>query len=97
LGPEHAALAQLANMTKEQYRKTFWETARQPLSWYPKACADWSLIEQYYGIKPTPDTLLPITDKPERLNIMVGGGAGRHSLFFAPFRAANAVSKKIGD
>jgi hypothetical protein len=97
LGPEHAALAQQANMNKEQYRKAFWEAARQPISWYPKACTDMAGIEKYYGIKPTPETLLPITDKPERINIMVGGGFGRHSLFFTPFWGTNAASKKIGN
>jgi len=95
LGPEHAELAQKANMNKEQYRKAFWEKARQPISWYPKACVNMPKIEQFYGIKATPGTLLPITDKPERINFMVGGGAGRHSLFFTPFWGTNAASKKI--
>jgi hypothetical protein len=97
LGPEHAALAQQADMNKEQYRKAFWETARQPISWYPKACINMPDVEKYYGIKPTLETLLPITDKPEHINIMVGGGAGRHSLFFAPFWGTNAASKKVGN
>jgi hypothetical protein len=97
LGPEHAALAQQANMNKDQYRKAFWEKVRQPISWYPKACIHMKNIEKYYGIKPTPETLLPMTDKPERINFMVGGGAGRHSLFFTPFWGTNAASKKVGN
>ncbi len=97
LGPEHAELAEKAGWTKEHYRKAFWEKARQPLSWYPKACIIKANIEKDYGMTVTPDTKLPITVKPELIQIVVGGGAGKHSHFFTPFWGTHAVSKKVGD
>ncbi|HOE79837.1 MAG TPA: hypothetical protein PLX58_06275 [Smithellaceae bacterium] len=103
LGPEHAQLAEKDGWTKEQYRKNFWEKVRQPVSWYPKTCFEFInkepkyklFVEEQYGIPFTPETIFPLTVKPELIHIIVGGGSGRHSHFFTPFYETFPVSKLV--
>lgn len=103
LGPEHAQLAEKAGMGKEEYRKAFWEKVRQPISWYPKTCFDFIgnepkyklFMELKYGIAFLPETMVPLTVNPELINIVIGGGSGRHSHFFTPFYETVPISKKV--
>jgi hypothetical protein len=45
----------------------------------------------------TDDTLIPVTLKPEQLLIVIAGGDGKHSHYFAPFPGSFPVTKVIGD
>jgi hypothetical protein len=94
LGPEHAQLVAGAGWTKDQFRKAFWEKARIPFSAWPKGCPNTDLFFKTFG-KVTPDTLVPITFKPEDLNVVIAGGYGKHSHFFAPFPGCFPVSRIV--
>lgn len=95
LAPEHANMLAKAGWTKNDFRQTLWKSTRVPLS-------EWSTGEKMCGIGPvpkelqpaTPDTLIPITLKPEDIDIVVAGGAGKHSQYFVPGHGW-AVSKMI--
>jgi hypothetical protein len=93
LGPEHAQTLAGAGWTKAQFAKAFWEQARIPLSAWPKSCSK-KVLEEIFG-PVTPDTLIPITVKPELFYIVVAGGAGKHSHYFAPFPGCFPVSKVV--
>jgi hypothetical protein len=41
------------------------------------------------------DTPIPITLRPEELHIVIAGGAGKHSHFFAPFPGCFPVSRPV--
>ncbi len=94
LGPEHAQLLAGAGWTKDRFKKAFWEQARIPLSAWPRSCPNTELLIKKFG-PVTPDTLIPITLKPEDFHIVIAGGVGKHSHFFAPFPGCFPVSKQV--
>jgi len=94
LGPEHAQLVAGAGWTKEQFRKALWEKARIPFSAWPKGCPNTDLFLKKFG-QVTSDTLVPVTFKPEDLYVVIAGGYGKHSHFFAPFPGCFPVSKLV--
>jgi hypothetical protein len=94
LGPEHAQLLAEAGWTKDQFKKAFWEKARIPFSAWPKGCPNTDLLVKKFG-PVAPDTLIPITLKPDELRIVIAGGAGKHSHFFPPFPGCFPVSKLV--
>jgi hypothetical protein len=94
LCPEHAHLLAEAGWTKDQFNKAFWEKARIPFSSWPKACSDKETLEKKLGPM-TPDTPIPITLSPEGFQIVMAGGAGMHSHFFAPIPGCFPVSKLV--
>ena len=105
VGPEHAKLAATAGVSKEQYCKAFWEKTQTPLSAWPKATPalkGWpkksktlKQLEKMLGKPLNPDSLIPITLKPELLWVVIAGGAGKHSHFFPPFFMCNPISQVI--
>jgi len=94
LGPEHAEIYAKAGWTKDQIKKAIWEKTRIPFSSWARACPNQTAFKEKFG-EVTPDTLVPITLKPEYLQIVVAGGKGQHSHYFAPFPSSSPVSKVI--
>ena len=94
LGAEHAQLVAGAGWTKDQFRKALWEKARIPFSAWPKGCPNTDLFLKKFG-KVTPDTLVPFTFKPQDLHVIIAGGYGKHSHFFAPFPGCFPVSRMV--
>ena len=94
LGPEHVDIYVKAGWKKDQISKAIWEKARIPFSSWAKGCPEQAVFRQKFG-EVTPDTLVPISLKPEYLQIVIAGGAGQQSHFFAPFLSASPVSKLI--
>ena len=94
IGPEHARLLAGAGWTKDQFRKAFWEKARIPFSAWPKGSPNTDLLIKRFG-PVTPDTPIPITFRPEDFLIVIAGGSGKHSHFFAPFPGCFPVSRLV--
>jgi hypothetical protein len=95
LGPEHAQLIAGSGWTKDQFRKAFWEKARIPFSAWPSGCPNTDLLIKRFG-PVSPDTLIPITLRSDEFHIVIAGGAGKHSHFFAPFPGCFPVSRSVG-
>ena len=94
LGPEHAKLLADSGWTKNQFREAFWKNVRMPFSGFPKGCSNKEVLEQKIG-PVGPDTLIPIIVKPEYVHLVIAGGAGKHSHYFAPFVGCLPVSKPV--
>jgi hypothetical protein len=94
IGPEHAELVASLGWSKYEFRKAFWEQTRIPLSAWPAGCKDTGKLVEKLG-SVTPETLIPITLKPEQLVIAIGGGDGKHSHYFPPFPGSHTVSRLI--
>ncbi len=94
LGPEHAQLLAEAGWDKDRFRKAFWERARIPLSAWPKGSPNTDLLIKRFG-PVTPETLIPITFKPEDFLVVIAGGSGKHSHFFPPFPGCFPVSRLV--
>jgi hypothetical protein len=94
LGPEHAQLIASAGWSKADFARSFWQNTRIPLSAWPSGCPDTKKLEGKLGPL-TSDSLIPITYKPEQFIILIAGGAGKHSHYFAPFIGSAPSSKLI--
>lgn len=86
LSPEHAATIYNDGWkTKDQIREYLWENARNPLRTFPGggtlAKYGVELVSKGLGVQATLDTLVPIVAKPEFIQIVVAGGAGKHSQY----------------
>ena len=95
IGPEHAELVAGAGWSEEQYRRAFWEKARLPFSAWPKGCPNVDIVAKKLGITLKPETMIPITYRPENIETVIAGGAGKHSHYFAPFPECFPVSVKV--
>ena len=95
LAPEHAKMLANAGWEKNDFRQGLWKSTRVPLS-------EWSTGDKMCGIAPVPkelqpatsETLIPITPKPEDIDIIVAGGPGKHSQYFIPGHGI-AIRKRI--
>ena len=93
LGPEHAHLIASGKWSKDDFRKAFWDETRIPLSVWPSACGRERLAEMLGAA--TDDSLIPITLKPEQFLIVIAGGDGKQSHYFAPLPGSFPVSRLI--
>jgi hypothetical protein len=93
LGPEHAHLIASTKWSKDDFRKAFWEQTRIPLSVWPSACGHERLTEILGPL--TEDSLVPVTRRPEQFLLVVAGGDGKQSHYFAPIPGSFLVSKLI--
>lgn len=91
---EHAATLAEDGWTKDEIREFLWQNARPPFKALPPKASDIKKIKEELG-EVTPDTPIPNWDKPERIQIVVAGGAGKHSQYFPGFRPAAMV--KVGE
>jgi len=82
LCPEHAATLAADGFTKDRIRQYLWDNARFPSSVYAKPAWDSGAIkpnEDFPHISYGVASRLPIVAKPEDFQIIVCGGAGKHS------------------
>jgi hypothetical protein len=93
LGPEHANLIASENWSKDDFRKAFWENTRIQFSIWPSACKSESLHEMLGPV--TSDSMIPVTINPDQLFIVIAGGEGKQSHYFAPMPGAFPVSKLV--
>jgi hypothetical protein len=83
LGPEHAATVARDGYSKRQVKQFLFEHARFPLARLGKEYQRMQ-IERRHAVD-APGTMLPIVRAPEDINIIVVGGAGKHSSWQPTF------------
>jgi hypothetical protein len=93
LGPEHAALIASSNWGKDDFRKAFWEATGAPRSAWPPAAISEKIGELIGPFDK--DTLIPVTVEPEQLLMVIAGGDGKQSHYFAPLPGSFPVSRPI--
>jgi hypothetical protein len=94
LGPEHAATLTRERWTKKDLREYLWKTARAPYWAQPPMvdgkCAATSCCPPAAFGPVTPDTMMPISQSPDQIDLVVVGGPGKQSQWwsygeFSPF------------
>ena len=90
LSPEHAATIYDDGWTdKDDVRKFLWESARNPVKALPGGGKDPAFspakVAGLLGQPATLDTLVAMVREPARIQIIVSGGAGRHSQYVSSF------------
>lgn len=96
LGPEHAEVFRRAGWSKAQLKRTLWEEAKMPaqrLSQKELERARASRTEELGEL--TASTMLPISPRPEDIQILVAGGPGTHSVYIPCFGNSRAVTREI--
>jgi hypothetical protein len=83
-----------AGWTKAMFTKALWEQTRIPLSAWPKSC-DRASLEAQVGHKLTEESTIPITQTPDLIQVVIAGGAGKHSHYFGSFPGCKPASKLI--
>ena len=83
LGPEHAATIAKEGYGKQQVKEFLFEHARFPFArlgreYQRQQIERWKVVE-------SPDTMVPIVERPEDITIIVTGGAGKHSSWQPTF------------
>jgi hypothetical protein len=85
LCPEHAATLASDGWSKDAIREYLWQNARYPASVYAQPAWQSGSIRpnaDFPDIGPESSTLVPIVAKPSDIQIIVAGGAGKHSHFW---------------
>lgn len=96
LGPEHAEILQRAGLTKSDVKRRLWEQSRMAAG--RMAERDFTRTQSARRTELgeiRPDTLLPITDNPDRIGIIVAGGPGTHSVYVSGFGSARSVTRVV--
>ncbi|MEE8301109.1 MAG: hypothetical protein V3S24_01610 [Candidatus Tectomicrobia bacterium] len=89
--PEHAFILHRDGISKPQLKHYLWQHARIPSSEFP---------DSYYRdeVEPLDDpNWIPLCYTPDQFIIIVGGGAGRHSMYIPTFAASYSVTREITD
>ncbi|SFM81686.1 hypothetical protein SAMN05216207_100376 [Pseudonocardia ammonioxydans] len=91
LGPEHATTLHRDGWTVEAIRRALWERARIPVD----AVSEGNRRQfTEWGIEPDGDHYT-VSTGPEQLQVLVAGGAGKHSAWIPSFGATEAVSVRV--
>ncbi len=96
LCPEHALILHEAGYSKAEVKRRLWEASKMPaaeLSAEDLGRAQPSRAAELGAIGP--QTLLPISQKPEDIGIIVAGGSGAHSVYVPCFGNTRSVTVEI--
>jgi hypothetical protein len=98
LAPEHADILHAAGFTKVEIKRRLWELTHMPAC--RMAAKDLlrvraSRTEELGEIGP--ETLLPISKRPDDIWFVVAGGPGTHSVYIPCFGNSHAASRAIDE
>jgi hypothetical protein len=96
IGPEHAEIFKRGGMSKSEVKRQLWEQSKMPagrLSSKELERVRDSRTQELGTL--TPDSLLPISPRPEDVRLIVAGGAGTHSVYVPCFGNSRAITREI--
>ena len=96
LSPQHAQLFHRAGWNKDDVKRRLWEqskirASRSKGSEFERMATGRRAELGEIG----PDTMVPISEKPEDISIVVAGGAGSHSVFVPVSAHTRSVTREI--
>jgi hypothetical protein len=96
LSPEHAEILKAAGLTKAEVKRRLWEGSKMPA----RRMTDKDLLRVHDSRGAElgaigPDTMLPVSPRPEDIWIVVAGGPGTHSVYVPCFGNSRAVTRQI--
>ena len=94
--PEHAHILKRDGLSKAEVKRRLWEQSK--LAAHRLSAKDFGRTQNGRRAELGeigPDTLLPITIRPEDISILVAGGAGTHSVYVPASGHARSVTRQI--
>ncbi len=98
IGPEHAEILHRAGLGKADVKQHLWELSKMPAG--RQSARDLARTRDSRTAELGeigPDTLLPISQRPGEIGIMVAGGPGTHSVYVPCFGNSYAVTREVGE
>ena len=99
LCPEHAELLARDGLTKEEIRQYLWEHARYPYSAIAPSTSPMAKVPDWFVAKYgtiTGSSMIPITEKPEGIDIIVAEGRGNTRSFSTAGEMSSVFPLTIG-
>jgi hypothetical protein len=96
LSPEHAEILRAAGFSKAEVKRRLWDQSMMPAGRMTEK--DLLRVASSRAMELgtiRPDTLLPISPRPEDIGIIVAGGPGTHSVYVPCFGNSRAVTRAI--
>jgi hypothetical protein len=96
LSPQHAGVFHREGWSKAEVKRRLWEASKMRAGRHKGSEYDRMVTARRAELgEITPDTMLPISEKPEDLNIVVAGGPGSHSVFMPVSAYTRSVTTEI--
>jgi hypothetical protein len=96
LSPQHANLFNAAGWDKREVKRRLWEASKMRAGRHRGSEFDrMSHARRAELGEIGPDAVLPITEQPDDLSVIVAGGAGSHSVFIPVSAYTRSVTKEI--
>ncbi len=96
LSPEHADILKRGGLDKAEVKRRLWEGSKMPAA--RMSAEDLMRARDSRAAelgKIGPDTLLPISQRPQKIGIVVAGGPGTHSIYVPCFGNSLAVTREV--
>jgi hypothetical protein len=96
LSPEHAEIFGRGGMSKADVKRQLWEVSKMPAVRLSTKEFERARDSRTAELGPlTGDTLLPISQRPEEVMLIVAGGPGTHSVYVPCFGNSRAITREI--
>lgn len=96
LSPEHAEVFARGGLTKAQLKRALWEASRMPAGRFSTRELQRARDSRTHELgEIAPGTLVPVSPRPEDVQIVVAGGPGTHSVYVPSFGITRAVTRVI--
>ena len=96
IGPEHAEVFRRGGLSKADLKRHLWEQSKMRASHLSTRELERARDSRSADMGTlTPDTLLPISQRPEEIMLIVAGGPGTHSVYVPCFGNSRAVTREI--
>lgn len=96
LSPEHADVFRRAGLTKTQLKRALWEASRMPAGRFSTRELQRARDSRTHELgEVVPGTLVPVSPRPQDVQVVVAGGPGTHSVYVPSFGNTRAVTRAI--
>jgi len=96
LSPEHAEVFRRGGLTKVQLKRALWEASKMPAGRFSTKELQRARDSRTHELgELAPATPVPVSPRPEDVQIVVAGGPGTHSVYVPCFGNTRAVTRAI--
>ena len=96
IGPEHAEILKRDGLSKAEVKQRLWEISKLPACRMTEKDLGRVRVSRRAELGEIgPDTLLPISQRPDAIGIIVAGGPGTHSVYVPCFGNSRAVTREV--